>query len=522
MDHYDELNTFNSKLAEASADAQELSQRVDEHLRALEDFIVSQERLNRENQETVISARMVRMKMVLPRLQRGVRQVCRSTGKRAILEMVGDDTLIDGGLLNHVVDPLMHILRNAVDHGIELPEERERAGKKPVGSIRMEVIREGDKVVIRCADDGRGLNFETIKRTAAELGFVRADQRLGEDDLARLILLPGFSTRKDVSHISGRGIGMDIVHARVQEMKGELNIKSEKNRGTTIEMSLPLTLIASHVLLIRVGEDVYAVSNRGIEEILSISGGTIKRLGNELMFRLGDESYEVIQLPNLIGRATDSASLDKYQAVLLVRNDAGVRVAVLVEELLSSGVVVVKSLGKFVPKVQGVIGATILGTGRVTPVLDIAEFLRVPLVEQFASVSLVHDAAAQEREGLGPAPSALVVDDSVTARRVLSKLVESSGYEVFAAKDGLEAIAILEDHVPDIMFVDMEMPRMNGLELTHYVRGNDILCHVPVVMVTSRSTNKHRKEAQEAGVDAYLSKPFDDKDVMAQLAALEI
>jgi chemotaxis protein histidine kinase CheA/ActR/RegA family two-component response regulator len=466
----------------------------------------------------VLRTRMVPIQTVAPRLQRSVRQTCRLVDKEVELTIRGADTLMDSNVLNSMIDPLMHILRNAVDHGIELPAERQRLGKSPVGHIELSVLREGNTIIIRCQDDGAGLDLTAIRHLATERGLLAADKPLEEEELARLILLPGFSTQGVATQTSGRGIGMDMVYSRLLDMKGSLRIQTQSGQGCLMELRLPVTLISTHALLVRIYERLYALSDRGIEQILYSGVGTIQKLGNTMTYHLGDEIYEMTSLETLLNLPSDRRTHARaVPPILLVREETGAIRAVLAPEAVDSRDLVVKPLGPYVPKLNGVVGATILGDGSVAPVLDLPELLRAPTTLRQAPTF------AQPTASAAPTvrrQSALVVDDSLSARRSLAQFVQDTGLEVRAARDGLEAIEIINSKHPDIVLADLEMPRMNGLELAAHLRANQTTHDLPIIMITSRSTDKHRREAAAMGVNAYLTKPFAENELLGHIKQL--
>ena len=518
LEQYNELNTVTHRLVEAATDARELGRAIEENLAALDALLVDQGRLHRDNQEAVLRTRMVPIQTIAPRLQRSVRQTCRLVDKEVELTVRGAGTLMDSNVLNDMVDPLMHMLRNAVDHGIESPAERQRLGKPPVGRIELSFEREGNNILIRCQDDGAGLDLAAIRQTAMERGLISADQSLPDDELARLILLPGFSTRDAATQTSGRGIGMDMVYSRLLAMKGSLRIQTRAGQGCLMELRLPVTLISTHALLVRPRDHLLAISDRGIEQILYSGVGSIQKLGQVATFRMGDEVYELTVLDTLLNLPPDHRARNRTTpSVLLVREETGTLRAVLVPEVVDSRDLVVKHLGQYLPKLNGIVGATILGDGSVAPVLDLPELLRAPATGQ--AVHPIVRAATP----VAPAPHrpfVLAVDDSLSARRSLAQFAQDAGFEVRTARDGLEAIEIIKGKRPDLVLADLEMPRMNGLELTAHLRANQATHTLPVIMITSRSTEKHRREAETTGVNVYLTKPFMEDELLGHIHRL--
>jgi chemosensory pili system protein ChpA (sensor histidine kinase/response regulator) len=515
FEHFSELHTVTRRLVEAANDAQLMQQQVSEQLDTLEDLLEVQQRLHMDSQHAVMRTRLVPVSSVVSRLQRSVRQTCRLLDKQVTLEIKGENTSIDSNVLNELIDPLMHILRNAVDHGIENPFERQAAGKPANGNIELSFAREGNTIVVRCKDDGGGLDYAAIRRIAEGKGMLEQEREPSPDELARLILVNGFSTREDATQISGRGVGMDVVYSRVLEMKGTLALNSQRGAGLTVELRLPATLLSAHALVVRHRDKLVAISSHGVEDIHYLTLDQIEQVGTQRMYRVGEAVHALVKIESLLDLPSDRREVDRLGfPVLLVRMDNGTTKGVLVQEVINGREVVLKNLGRYVPKVRGTIGAVILGDGSVAPVIDLVELLRAPAqfehgkaMAQMTGMGAEAGSHAEEQDG---ALTALVVDDSLTARRAAAKVMQDAGYKVRTAIDGLDAVTMLQSFVPSVMVVDMEMPRMNGFELTAHVRDSARTKNVPVIMVTSRSTEKHRKMGKDAGVDVYLTKPFSD------------
>lgn len=523
FEHYSELHTVSRRLIEAATDAGEMSRDTARDLDDLNELVEVQDRLHAQSQDTVLRTRMLPVGAVASRLQRSVRQAARLLDKRVQLDILGTDTMVDSNILNELVDPLMHMLRNSVDHGIEAAEQRRVAGKSDEGHIELLFLREGNQVVVRCRDDGAGLDLALIRRTAEQRGLLTAGQTVSDDELARLILAPGFSTRTESTQVSGRGIGMDVVHSRVLQLKGTLSLKGTPGQGLEIEIRLPATLISTYAMLVRAQQNVFAISSYGVQDIHYVTAEELQHSGATTYFRLGDELYPLADLCGLLNLPQSRRTMERHEGfpVLLVRQDTGAVHAVRVQEIIDSADLVVKPLGRYVPKVQGVVGATILGDGSVAAVVDLPEVMRKPMLaaneRRPGQGRSGRDEAAHQRMALR---TALVVDDSLSARRATAQFMKDAGFEVRTAIDGLEAVSILDKWKPDILLVDMEMPRMNGLELTAHVRAREGMAHLPVIMITSRSTEKHRRQAEAAGVNAYLTKPFGDGQLLQHVMEL--
>lgn len=511
FDHFSELHTVTRRLIEASSDSQQILSQVQEQFGTLGEVLEVQQRLQMANQHAVIRTRMVPVSSVASRLQRGVRQTCRLLDKQVELVINGDTTNIDSSVLTDLMDPLMHLLRNAVDHGIDDAQAREAAGKSPIGRIELSFAREGNSIVVRCKDDGAGLDYETIRRIAESKGMISAEHNPSQEELARMILVNGFSTRDETTQVSGRGIGMDVVYNRVLQMKGTLALHSNQGTGLTVELRLPATLLSAHTLIVRQGEKLLAVSSRGVEDIHYITPAQIENIGTQEIYRNGNVVLSLVKFETLLGLPRDKREADRLGfPLLLTRMDDGAITAVLVQEVIDGREVVLKKFGRYVPRIIGSVGAVILGDGSVAPVIDLVDLLRVPVQSLTMEQSAAEAKSVDLHDESAALLTALVVDDSFTARRAAAKLMREAGYAVRTAMDGFEAVAILQNFVPNVMLVDMEMPRMNGLELTAHVKNGERTKHIPVIMITSRSTEKHRQQGKAAGVDVYLTKPYSD------------
>lgn len=515
LDEYSELHSATNAFAEALTDSRELADLLRFELNSLDELVVQHEQISSELNHVVLSARLMPVATIVPRLQRGVRQTCRATGKNARLAVSGDEMLIDSEILNNIVDPLMHIVRNAVDHGIETPGERVANGKDEHGNIHLSFSREGESVVIRCRDDGAGFDFLRIRELVVSQGFVPGDRHLSERELARMTLLPGFTTRRGTTQVSGRGIGMDVVNRTISDLRGTMDIESSAGAGSTITLRVPLTMISMHVLLVRVGERIFGVPSSTLEQALFSDAGPVVHADDEWIFRFAENDYPLRNISELVGMPglAVSALAQRVAPLLLIRTERG-PVGVVVDELVDGRYLVVKRLGTFVPRVRGVIGASILADGSVAPVLDLQELLRHP------TAPVVIPEVAELEPITISAPNVLVVDDSLSARRTLAQVITDAGFEARTAVDGLDAIDAIEERVPDLILLDLEMPRMNGLELAAHLRADQETHDIPIVMVTSRSTAKHREQAHAAGIDAFITKPYQDDELAEQIRLL--
>ena len=516
MDQYNELHTASRRMAEAALDAREISLDINKELTVLSEVLDDQQRLAIETQEEVMQTRLVAIATIAPRLQRSFRQACRLTGKLSELTLLGENILIDADTLNALIDPIMHLLRNAVDHGIESEEQRLLLGKPQIGAIVLEFEREGNNIKVCCTDDGHGLDYAAIRATALKRGELQPDQAISEEQLQQLLLRPNFSTRSVTSQTSGRGVGMDAVHAQIIAQGGSLILNSETGKGLTVTMTIPLPLSLTHALLIDTGGYRLAVANKGIVQIYHAGEAeAITEEGLEQL-RLEGVCHGSVKLDDLLHIPEQRRSQRPYGAVLLVKTQ-GQTTAVQVDALIDSQDVVIKSLGRYIGKIPGFIGATILGDGTVTPVLDLPELLRAPTraLDSFHAQPMIQ---AKLETTL---PTVMVVDDSLSQRRALEQLLEDAGFKVLTARDGIEAAELLALNKPDLLLTDLEMPRMNGIELTAHIRTqNNRNSRLPVIMITSRSTQKHRLMAEDAGIDAYFTKPVSDQELLLEMQHL--
>jgi chemosensory pili system protein ChpA (sensor histidine kinase/response regulator) len=532
MDQYNELHTASRRMAESAVDAREISQDISKELDGMNEVLGFQQGLVIDAQEIVMQTRLVPIATIVPRLQRSLRQTCRLTGKECDLKLSGENILIDGDTLNAMVDPLMHVLRNAVDHGIESEDERTAMGKPNRGLIRFEFDREGNNILLRCRDDGRGLDYGAIRAAAEKRGVLKPGEEVTEDDLKKFILRPNFSTRTVTTQTSGRGVGMDVVRAQIVNLGGTLHLDSVQGQGLNVEILVPLPLSLTYALITNVARYRVAIANKGITQIIySAEGDLIEMDGTEVL-RMADTEYPTERLDKLLGTAdadvlpverlndilhvTDIRKNSRtYGAVLLVQNEDKIT-AVLIGPITDSLDVVIKGMGYYVGKIPGFIGATILGDGAVTPVLDIPELLRMPARAR-------ENFFAEPQEAMQPVsqlPIALVVDDSLSQRRALEQLLTDAGFRVRTARDGIEAAEILASFKPDIILTDLEMPRMNGIELASHIRTQERIRHIPTIMITSRTTQKHKQMAEDAGIDYYLTKPVRDEDLLVKMNEL--
>ncbi|HTU65707.1 MAG TPA: response regulator [Steroidobacteraceae bacterium] len=510
LDQYNEVQSLTRALIEEATDSRELGVGLKDELAGLAGIVHQQQRLMRELQHLTSQTRMAPVETIVPRLQRNVRQTAAATHKQASLTVVGSDILVDVDVLNQLVDPLLHILRNAVDHGLETPAEREAAGKPREGRITLTVARRGQVVTVQVADDGRGLNLSNILAKAMERGLIPTDALPTDAEIARLTLLPGFSTRDAVTEISGRGVGLDVVATRLRALAGAIDIRTQSGRGMTIELRFQASLVATHALFVRDGGQTFGLASHTVQRAVPAVAVELSREDGVLYANVDAHRYPAHELSALTGLAP--AAIPDRRNLVIVDSDAG-PIGVLIDAILDANELVTRPAGRFVKRVAGVTGIGLTGDGSVIPLLDVAELVRAPREHALrAAAEKRSQAHAVRRSKL------LVVDDSLSVRRALGTLLEDQGYEVTVARDGLEAVRALDAARYDVLLTDLEMPNMNGLELTAHVRASAALAALPVIMITSRSMDKHRRQALSVGVNVYLTKPYTDIELLQQVA----
>ncbi len=514
LDRYSALQQFSRALAETSGDVASIQGLLETLTREAQNLLTQQARVITDLQNSLMRTRMVPFQRHVQRLTRLVRQAANDTGKRAELVVQGASAELDRQVLERMVPPLEHMLRNAVVHGIEAPERRSAAGKPEVGRISVSLERDGAEVVIVVADDGAGINVKLIREKAISLGLADPQAKLNDEEAMQLILEPGFSTAGRVTQAAGRGVGMDVVATEVKKLGGGLFIESTFGAGSRFTVRLPFTLAISQALIVRVGEEVYALPMPTVEGVVRLPRNIVVRhLGKDApLFEYGGQKYRFQQLGAFVGLGpTHLPESDMSMSVVLIR--AGEQSTALVtDELVGSREIVVKNLGPQISAIRGIAGATILGDGRIVVILDMGSLVRSEWRVRAGDAPLLE---ARDRRTF-----ALVVDDSITVRRVTQRLLERNGMRVLTAKDGVEAVTLLQDHLPDIILLDIEMPRMDGYEVASHVRNDPRLKAIPIVMITSRVSEKHRARAIELGVDEYLGKPYQESQLLDAIEPL--
>ncbi|WP_374432706.1 Hpt domain-containing protein [Inhella sp.] len=516
FDRYTRFQEVTRMLAESVNDVATVQRSLQRNVAQGEDELAAQSRLTRELQDDLLRSRMVEFDSLAERLHRVVRQAAREGGKQVQLEVQGGGIELDRGVLERLIGAFEHLLRNSVAHGIEQPAEREKAGKGPMGTIRIKLSQEGNQVLIAFSDDGAGLNLARIREKAGKLGLLPEGREATDHELMQLIYAPGFSTAGQVTELAGRGVGMDVVRAEVNTLGGYVLTRSQAGKGAEFDLRVPLTTALTQVVLLRCGEVEVAVPASLVDSVLRLPNAQLEKAYAEGHLTAGMRGQEM-QVPiywmgGLLSHNDHPQLHGKHAAVVLVHSGPD-RIAIHVDEVVGNQEVVVKNLGPQLIHVPGLAGISLLASGSVALIYN-----PVALAERYGA-----QANARAHAGGAPviapvaaaevlAPLILVVDDSLTVRRVSQRFLEREGYRVQLAKDGLDAMEQLaREELPDLVLSDIEMPRMDGFDLVRNLRADERLRKLPVVMITSRIAAKHREYAEALGVQGYLGKPYDEE-----------
>ncbi|MGD8847517.1 MAG: response regulator [Desulfobacteraceae bacterium] len=515
LDRYSELNLIIRSLSETAVDVSTISRQLSNIHGGFDAYLNRLRMLLSELNEKTMRMRMTPMSTMISRLRRTVRETAAKLNKKVRLAIQGDHIELDKRVWEKLADPFMHLLRNAIDHGIEAPDVRKAAGKPEIATVRIAAAYQGNQVVIRVTDDGAGLDFDVIgKAFAVTRPETDAPDR---QTLANLIFQPGFSTCQSISEVSGRGVGLDVVKDNILGLNGTVCVeRSEKDIGTTFRISLPLTMAVMKALLFEVCGRRYAMGLYDIKEMLRLDPDKITGNQNKTVdiggrrlpyYHLAQYLAEVVHDPS-------PGSVDRRPLALLVETESW-QGAVAIDRMFGQRQIVIKSLGTHLRYVKGVDGATVMGDGQVVPILNIGELLKSGPAEQPHAVRSEQVKHAQQQP-----LEILVVDDSVSVRTVVARLMQRQGWKVRTAKDGVEAIERVHTRKPDLIILDVEMPRMNGYELMSSLRAQDAFKETPVIMLTSRATAKHRKKAKALGVNGFMTKPYRDEEFIALVRRL--
>jgi chemosensory pili system protein ChpA (sensor histidine kinase/response regulator) len=508
FDRYTRLQELTRLMAESLHDADSIQQSLRKNLGETDAALAQQSRTSRDVQQELMRMRAVPFSILDERLYRIVRQTTRELGKKAELHIEGSQVELDRSVMERIGAPLEHMLRNSLAHGIEMPAQRAAAGKPEAGRISINLRQEGNEIALVVSDDGAGLDLESLRRKAEDGGLLQPGQEVAPAELMQLIFVSGLSTAGAVTELSGRGIGMDVVKNEIAAVGGRIDIASTRGQGSAFTIYLPLTLAVTQAVVVRAGGSVLAVSAAMVEQVLRLKAEALAERYAAQAVEFQDRRYPLYGLAQLCGAEAPAAQT--YNSVLLLRSGLQ-RIALHVDELIGHQEIVVKSIGPQLARVPGVAGATVLADGSIVLIVN--------------PVQLVQRArVATERSAVLPAPAAsaapvvMVVDDSLTVRKITGRLLEREGYQVLTAKDGLDALAQMADALPDVMLVDIEMPRMDGFDLARNLRGDPRTRNVPIIMISSRTAEKHRNQAAELGVNVFLGKPYPEAELLEHIA----
>jgi chemosensory pili system protein ChpA (sensor histidine kinase/response regulator) len=510
FDRFSRFQELARMMAESVSDVGTVQQTISKVIDEADETLAAQARMNRELQQDLMRVRMVPVGSAADRLHRVVRQTAKELGRRANLDLRGEGVEVDRSVLERMLGPLEHLLRNSIAHGIEPPASRAAAGKAETGEIRLDVRQEGQEVTLTLSDDGAGLNLERIRERGIERGLIKPGESPGERALADLIFLPGFSTAETLTELAGRGVGMDVVKNEVGSLGGRIELTTTPGQGTKFLVRLPLTTAVTQAVLVKSGTRSCALPSVMVEQVQQLRPEQLAKVRASGGVDWAGRRYPFCYLPELLAEPGAPEVPRKYHPVLLLRAGAE-SVALLVDEMIGNQEVVVKNIGPQLARVPGVTGATVLGTGEIVLILNPVQLAQAPRPQ-------MRSAAQSPAKAEAVRPRVMVVDDSLTVRKITGRLLAREGYEVLVAKDGVEALEQLSGALPDVMLVDVEMPRMDGFDLTRNVRGDERLKAVPIIMITSRTADKHRSYAAEIGVNVFLGKPYQEDELLGHIA----
>ncbi len=513
LEQYSELHSSAHALMEEFNDAVLAQEQVDKALGSLSTMKNENQILARDLQHLIIGTRMSEVSSLEPRLQRNVRTTCQMTGKQANLIITGGDTLIDSDVLNKLAEPLLHLLRNAIDHGIETEEERVAAGKDPVGTISIDFASQGQQIIMTCTDDGKGLDYERILRRSIDNGLVEEGEHLSEQEISKLIFMSGFSTRDKVTEVSGRGVGLDVVRNWLTTVNGNIDIDSISGKSTTMIMRFASSLTTVQSLIVEVANQAFALPSVQVVLALSHDEGKFVETSNALQYHYNEKIYAAQYLTDMLGFPYQGNKDDMFSVLVRVGDEEW---ALGVDRLIDSRELLLKKPGDYLRHIDGISGTSILGDGSVAIHVDVPKLLRSDGSEGYVAPS---NWDGSDRD-VDTRPLLLVVDDSLSVRNTLQELLEDSGYLVETARDGIEAVNALDRVTPGVILTDLEMPNMNGVELTSHVRNDKNVSNIPIIMITSRSQEKHKQLAIDAGVDSYFTKPYNDTELLKSVHSL--
>ena len=510
MDRYTEFHLLSRELTETTSDLRTIGNELRHLIGDFDGVLNRQGRLSSEIQDKLMRTRMVPLASIATRLYRAVRVVSQKQGKQVDLEIVGEMIELDKKVLEEMADPLLHVLRNAVDHGIEPPALRQVTGKSERGHIQLKAYYQGNQVVLEVRDDGAGLEPHLLRTKAVNGGYVSEAEapHLTDEELHSLVFAAGFSTAETISEVSGRGVGLDILRNSVHKLKGSIAVTSQPGQGTTFTIRLPMTLAVTRALLVMANQEMYAVPLAAVSQILRADRADFEQVGQDEVIRVGGKVHPLLNLADMLHLPpTNEEPLSRPP--ILILDIGGSQVALVVDEIVEGREIVVKTLGNHLRHIHAITGATLMGDGRIVLILNPAELAASSEKAERRNWVPADTVARKSHRPL----SVLIVDDSVSVRRVVSNLIRSAGWQPITAKDGLEALAYIQNAVelPDVMFLDIEMPRMDGYELAATLQSHQQYQQIPIIMLTSRAGDKHRQKALDLGVAEYMVKPYQDE-----------
>ncbi|HEU5402426.1 MAG TPA: response regulator [Terriglobales bacterium] len=535
MDRYDDFGILSRSLTEISADITEVLTQLDGFVRRVDSDIDEFTKLAHRLQDEITQARMVPIGNLYTRISRTVRDAAKAANKQVELTLAGAETELDNNIIQQIADPLLHLVRNSVAHGIERSEERYNSGKADQGSIAVRAYHRGNHIYIEVEDDGRGIDYRKIRKTAVESGLLSEEQadQMEDRDLLELLFHPGFSTAPRKTELAGRGVGLDVVRSNLNQLNGEIEIETALGVGTRFTLKVPLTLIISQALFVRCGQYTFAFPLAFVEEIRRIKDAEIEEVGGKLLTKVRDVVTEVVRLDQQLGLDPIEPVNGWYRLVLV--NVAGRQVGVVVEEVLRKDEIVIKNIGEYLRNVKMFPGATIAPDGTLILLVDVNRLIvgesieRRPLMTPANAARLFAPGAIAAAAGEIPAAAMDIVerekiivlaDDSISVRKFVGRMLEKAGYRVKLASDGLEALEIVSQGGCDLVITDLEMPRTNGYELMMHLRQNAGTAHIPIMVVTSRAGAKHRDRALKEGGSAFMVKPVQEEQFVAQVQQL--
>ena len=510
LDRFTRLQELTRFMSEGVHDVQTVQQSLLKNVDETAAAMSAQGRLNRELQQGLMNVRMVPFSSISERLYRIVRQTGKELNKRANLELSGTGVELDRSVLDKMTAPFEHLLRNAIAHGLETAEKRESLGKPAIGEIHLSLRQESNEVVFEFSDDGAGLDMARLQQKAQDTGFIKQEEKITSEQAIQMIFKPGVSTAQEVTEISGRGVGLDVVRSEVSALGGRLDVTSTAGKGLCFTIHLPLTLAVTRTLMVRAGNETYAIPSTMISQVQQLKPGGMEAAYRAQHMEWQGKEYPLYYLTRLLGDEAAEPVVSAYNAFLLLHSGEN-RIALHVDELIGNQEVVVKNIGPQLARLPGIAGATVSGSGVVTLIINPMVFARQ------SSVSSLKVKAETVAVPVRVVPLVMVVDDSLTVRKITSRLLTRMGYQVVTAKDGVDAIEQLADLSPAVMLLDVEMPRMDGFELAKRLRQDSKTKELPIIMITSRSADKHRNYALELGINEYLGKPYQDDELMRHI-----